>query len=405
MPIGSVACAANVVAAISESAMPRLDLTRLDPNRIIVTTPCLVISDAHEGVPRGRNAAAGRVRYEINQVGSVTCVWTTIGNRRGGVIEWCFFSAAMQNTGRNVATCARNRRVYAASKFDLAQIDAFPKFRFDGLLLAVLADLDHVGAGAFLELVELEVAVVVTGGLRHQLAILQKLHARAFNTVDYAARLGRYAAADEAGRIAPEVAVVDPRLAAELRPHHLEALLVRHAGHLVVLELHRAHGTGRAGLVAAGLLPALIDEVRVERPMLRHLEFLVPPDVPIRTGVNEVLAALGALLIDQNDAVVALTNCAIAFGDTGRIIAVIAHGRNVGDVDHRHLPAFLLQNVDPLVAVLGHRLGIARPVVADILVHGRERAELAVRALGDIDDHVPFFHSTTLGICRVGNGA
>src|SRR5262245_17368543 len=205
MPIGSAACAANVVAAISESAMPRLDLTRLDPNRIIVTTPCLVISDGHEGVPHGRSAAAGRVRYGINQVGSVTDAQTTVGNRRGRVIEWCFFSAAMQNTGRNIATCARNRRVYAASKFDLAQIDAFAKLRFDRLLLAALADLDHIGAGVFLELVELEVAVVIACGLRHHLAILRKLHARAFNAVDYAAHLGRDAAADEGSRIAPEI--------------------------------------------------------------------------------------------------------------------------------------------------------------------------------------------------------
>ena len=79
----------------------------------------------------------------------------------------------------------------------------------------------------------------------------------------------------------------------------------------------------------------------------------------------------------------------------GRVVAVIAHGRNVGDVDHRHLPALLLQDVDPLVPVLGHRRGIARPVVADIFIHGRERAQIAIRALRDVDDHVPFLHGDT----------
>ena len=138
--------------------------------------------------------------------------------------------------------------------------------------------------------------------------------------------------------------------------------------------------------------------VGVEWPVLRHLKLLVPPDVSVWTGVHQVLAALGALLVDQHDAVLALRDRAVALGDARRIVAVIAHGRNIRDVDHRHLPALLLQDVDPLVAVLWHRLGVARPVVADIFVHGRQRAELAVRALGDVDDHVPFFHWLLLGL-------
>src|SRR5215204_3869589 len=144
--------------------------------------------------------------------------------------------------------------------------------------------------------------------------------------------------------------------------------------------------------MAARLVPTLIDEMRVERPDLRNLEFLVPPDMAVRARLDEVLAPFRLVGIDENDAVVALLHDAAALGQARRIVAVVAHGGHVGDVDHRNLPALLLQDVDPPVAVLRHRFRVARPVVADILVHGRKRAQIAVGALGDIDDHVPFFH-------------
>ncbi len=78
--------------------------------------------------------------------------------------------------------------------------------------------------------------------------------------------------------------------------------------------------------------------------------------------------------------------------DAGRVVAVVAHGRHVGDVDHRRLAALLLQDVDPAVAVLRHRRGIAGKIIADIFVHGGERTQLAIRALRDVDDHVPLVH-------------
>src|SRR2546421_9758549 len=86
-------------------------------------------------------------------------------------------------------------------------------------------NLDHVAAGILVELVELEVAVVVAGGLRDGAAILQQAYAGAFEAVDHAVRLDRERAADEAFRVAPEIAVIDPRLAPKVRPHHLEPLL------------------------------------------------------------------------------------------------------------------------------------------------------------------------------------
>ena len=130
--------------------------------------------------------------------------------------------------------------------------------------------------------------------------------------------------------------------------------------------------------------------------VLRQLQVFVPPDMAVRAGADQILAALGLHRIDQYDAVGALLDRAGLVGlDAGRVVAVIAHGRNVGDVDHRHLPAFLLQDVDPLVAVLGHRRRIAGPVIADIFVHGGERAQIAVGALGHVDDQVPFLHESS----------
>src|SRR5262249_44920552 len=94
-----------------------------------------------------------------------------------------------------------------------------------------------------------------------------------------------------------------------------------------------------------------------------------------------------------DDAVVALLDGAVARRlDAGGIVAVVAQRRHVGDVDRRGLAALLLQDVDPAVAEPRHRRRVAREIVADILVHGGERAQIAVGALGHVDDHVPFLH-------------
>src|SRR5262249_3502543 len=241
-----------------------------------------------------------------------------------------------------------------------------------------------------------EIAIVVARGLRDRSAILAEANARALDTINDAIRLRRQRAADEAFRVAPEIAVINPRTAAQFGFHHFQILFARQARHLFVLDLDRSHGARRARLLAAGLLPALVDKVGIERPDLRQLQLVVPPDVAVGAGLDQILAPLRLLGIDEHDPVVALFHRVAGLGHARRIVAVIAHGRNVGDVDHWHLPALLLQDVDPLVAVLRHRRGIAGPGVADVFVHDRERAQVAIRALGHVDDHVPFLHGTHL---------
>src|SRR5262249_18798487 len=282
---------------------------------------------------------------------------------------------------------------YGLLKHNLAEIDAGPETRFDGFLVPALRRyLEEIRARALVELVEFEIAIIVARGLRDRSAILAEANARALDAINDAIRLRRQRAADEAFRVAPEIAVIDPRTAAQFGLHHFEILFARQARHLLVLDLDRPHGAGRARLLAAGLLPALVDEVGVERPDLRQLQLFVPPDVAVGTRLDQVLAPLRLLGIDEHDPVLALFHRVAGLGHARRIVAVIAHGRNVGDVDHRHLPALLLQDVDPLVAVLRHRRGITGPSIADIFIHDRERAQIAIRALGHVDDHVPFLH-------------
>src|SRR5262249_10332229 len=191
-----------------------------------------------------------------------------------------------------------------------------------------------------IEPVELEVAVIVARRFRQERPALHQPNARALDAIDGTIRLCGERTADEAFRIAPQIAIVDARPRAQFGLHHFEALLARHARHLRVLDLDRAHGAGRARLLAAGLLPAAVEEMGVERPELRQLELLVPPDVPVRARVDEILVSLGLARIDDDDAVGALLYGAdLVRLYAGRVVAVVAHGRNVGDVDHRRLPA------------------------------------------------------------------
>src|SRR5215472_18665020 len=140
---------------------------------------------------------------------------------------------------------------------DLAEIDAGAERRLDGLGPAARENLHRVAAGIFAELVEFEIAVIVGGGRRDRRAVLEELHAGALDAIDRAVLLLRHRAADEAFRIAPQVAVIDSRTRPEFGLHHVELFVLGEPRHLVVLDLDGAHGAGRAGLLAAGLLPAL----------------------------------------------------------------------------------------------------------------------------------------------------
>src|SRR6185369_1771260 len=145
----------------------------------------------------------------------------------------------------------------------------------------------------------------------------------ALDAVDHALSLGRHRTGDEAGRVAPQVLVIDARVSAELRLHHVQPLIAGKLRHLVVLDADGAHGAGRARLLAARLFPALVDQVRVKGPGLRQRQLLVPPDVAVRTGLDQIAAAFRLHRIDHHDSVGALAHSVAAALETGRIVAVI----------------------------------------------------------------------------------
>src|SRR5262249_44879753 len=119
-----------------------------------------------------------------------------------------------------------------------------------------------------------------------------ELHARALNAFDDPLPLLGHRAADEAFRIPPQIAVINAGSAAELGFEHFEILLTDKARHFLILDLDGAHCPRRAGLLAPRLFPAAIEQMRVERPGLRQLQFFVPPYMAIGTRVDELSLSL-----------------------------------------------------------------------------------------------------------------
>jgi hypothetical protein len=65
---------------------------------------------------------------------------------------------------------------------------------------------------------------------------------------------------------------------------------------------------------------------------------------------------------------------------------MLAHDRQIYDVHDGTRTALIGSNIDPSMLVLGHRRGIAFELVADVLILVRQRAQIAVCALGHVDD-------------------
>src|SRR5262249_59508840 len=124
----------------------------------------------------------------------------------------------------------------------LSELDAGTETGFDGFFAPALRRyLDDVRARALVELVEFEVAIVIARRLRDRSAILAEANAGALDAIDDAIHLRRQRAADEAFRVAPEIAVINPGAGAQLGFHHFQRLLARQARHLLVLDLDRPH--------------------------------------------------------------------------------------------------------------------------------------------------------------------
>src|SRR5271170_1976831 len=93
---------------------------------------------------------------------------------------------------------------------DLAEIDADAEIGLQNLGPAAGVDLQRVAARILVEPVEFEIAVIIGRGHGDGGAVLDELHARARDAIDGAVLFLGERAADEAFRIAPQIAVIDP---------------------------------------------------------------------------------------------------------------------------------------------------------------------------------------------------
>ena len=135
----------------------------------------------------------------------------------------------------------------------------------------------------------------------------------------------------------------------------------------------------------------------VEEPVLRQLGIFVPAHCVVWAGVGDRLLAFRLDWVDDDDTVVALCHCAVfCGGHTWRIVAVLAHDRNVGNIHDWAVSALAGKDVDPPVVVARHRCRVAFKLVPDVFVLVCQRAQVAVRAFGNVDDQVPLFHADSL---------
>src|SRR5271166_5868419 len=208
--------------------------------------------------------------------------------------------------------------------------------------------------------VETEVAERIGLRLRDLDAVADEGDVGPLHAIDDAIGLDRDASADELGFPALEPTIPDPRLCAEFGSKRPQVLASRTLGHRLVVELHRFEDVGRTDLTEARLLPAGVEKMGVEDPGLRDLLLLVPDDSPIGAGVDDVLAALGLHWVDDDDAVVTFADGVAGEAHAWRVVAVIAHHRQIGGLHHRRAALDAAQDADCAVADGGGWRGISR---------------------------------------------
>src|SRR5260221_3764520 len=163
--------------------------------------------------------------------------------------------------------------------------------------------------------VDLEVAEMVGLRVADAFAVDRQLDQSALDVFFASVRAGmKYIAADEALVCAPQVAVEDSRLGVEFRPKNLQALACREDSHALIRSMHGFQRAGRTGLNAPRFRPTLVEQMRIEDPGLRNLLFLVPGNLAVRTGGNQLLAAPRFHRSDDDDAVGSLVDGAVPGG-------------------------------------------------------------------------------------------
>lgn len=170
-------------------------------------------------------------------------------------------------------------------------------------------------------------------------------------------------AGDEDLVSAMEVAIPDAMARPQLRAKHLQLLVRCLARHRLVAQVHRAEAACRAGLDRTRLLPAGIEQMRVERPDLRKVRLRVPRNGTVGARVDQIEPTPGLLWIDHDNAVRPLDHSVGRDLAPGRIVAVVAAPGDVSHVDPRPFSPDRAIHPEPLVALggLGRLSFIAKP--------------------------------------------
>jgi hypothetical protein len=133
--------------------------------------------------------------------------------------------------------------------------------------------------------------------------------------------------------------------------------------------------------------------MRIEEPVLRQIELFVPVDGAVWTGIGYLTLAFRLDRVDDHDPVGPFADRAIFRSlYTRRIVAMLAHDRQINDVHQRAVATLASANFYPSMIMPRHRRRVAHELVIDMLVLVGQRTQIAVRALSHVDDQIPFIH-------------
>src|SRR5687768_14547101 len=175
-----------------------------------------------------------------------------------------------RNMGLTPCGAPKPLRLQASGReIDSADVHAFLELDLEPLCFAAgNLDDDAITPAVGRETFDLELAVGVCDGFADDGSRALELDLRLRHAVGDAVDGLDDRSADELVRVAIEILVVHPRLRRRLRLQLAQGLARLDRGHLLVRYLDGRERAGRAHLRAARLLPAVVEQVRVEEPVL-----------------------------------------------------------------------------------------------------------------------------------------
>ena len=153
-----------------------------------------------------------------------------------------------------------------------------------------------------------------------------------------------------------------------------------------LLGLAKAQRPGGAGLDAARLGPAVLQQMGAAGALLRNLQVGVPEDHVLGARVDQLSTPLGLLGIDDHKSQLIAVDAIGSEREQRAVVAVVAEDGGVQHPHHGHPPPFLLVDATPELSGHGLRLSYGAPVVVAMLVLAGNLAVIAPVALIEVDD-------------------